>query len=690
MRIVLFLLALILAGPAFGQGAVLQGGPPVLGHAPVYASRGTSQAVVQDSGTAGGSGPGLSELNVIARGTGTPPYAGLGTGPYGTNICDYDAPITNPTGYHYLCFSANAQGGALIATGAVGSAASQSLLLNINGTTYDLGAIAINVNGGSPLNKWYYVSTVGNDANNGFTFAAPKLNLQAAVNAANPGGIVVIGSGTYTLSSNLLMKPGVGLWCPEGATITQANNANLTLMIDFNTNAANGGSITNCTILGNAANNSLSLSFFNVYIGAASDVVLSNNTIGDSPGYLVDVTTGVRANIHDNKFGSFYAAGVTVAPLIPLTRNYAKVTDNWFSGNMGQHVIFLGNSDFNEITNNHIVSSGQIGMTVNTSGSTVTLVSGPGFSSLSPGQFITIAGGNEYFIPGPIASSTSVTVTPAPGTQTGVAAAAGPGDLISVNNSSYNTIVGNELIGGGAGGIVVSNFIGGEDTQKNIVSDNIIVLPVQSCISVSGADTSGLGVATHVFDNKVTNNIVGDCGRGGAAIAAATQSGISVLDFGSAIVGTTQVTNNLIRDDQNSPTMAYGIALSGVVPGSVFAGHNTIIGTTNPGILRAVTSVTLGSGWGSTATADGIISYGDSVYMLIHSSGSGQDASPGVAINTAATSPDNPALPLCKMVAGSGTVQALAGENTSTASAISFNYSGTPGAGQTYGILCRL
>ena len=46
----------------------------------------------------------------------------LVVGPYGTNICDYDAPTNNATGYHYVCLSANAQGGALIAVGAGGVA----------------------------------------------------------------------------------------------------------------------------------------------------------------------------------------------------------------------------------------------------------------------------------------------------------------------------------------------------------------------------------------------------------------------------------------------------------------------------------------------------------------------------------------------------------------------------------------
>lgn len=140
MRLKHILAVVLCAMPslAWGQGAILQGGPYAAGRAPMYTRSGTSQAVVQDSGPAGGGavGLGLAEILLVARGTGAAPYAGQGTGPYGTVDCRYDAPITNSTGYHYLCFSANAQGGALIATGAVGSASPQPLNMIINGTTY--------------------------------------------------------------------------------------------------------------------------------------------------------------------------------------------------------------------------------------------------------------------------------------------------------------------------------------------------------------------------------------------------------------------------------------------------------------------------------------------------------------------------------------------------------------------------
>ena len=99
-----------------------------------------SLPVVVDGGPAGGGGfgVGLSELNVTARGNGTSPtapYAGQGTGPNGEIVCVQDGPTTNPTGYHYLCLSANIGGNAVISYGTGGVATPGTLTFIINGVT---------------------------------------------------------------------------------------------------------------------------------------------------------------------------------------------------------------------------------------------------------------------------------------------------------------------------------------------------------------------------------------------------------------------------------------------------------------------------------------------------------------------------------------------------------------------------
>jgi hypothetical protein len=138
LRSLIFAIAMVPAA-ALAQGALLQAGPTTQGHAPSYANQGQtgSQAVVQDSGPAGGGGAGLgiSELNLTARGTGTAPFIGQGTGPNGEIFCILDAPSNTAGGYHYLCFSANVSSGGLISYGAQGAATPQALNFLINGTS---------------------------------------------------------------------------------------------------------------------------------------------------------------------------------------------------------------------------------------------------------------------------------------------------------------------------------------------------------------------------------------------------------------------------------------------------------------------------------------------------------------------------------------------------------------------------
>lgn len=108
---------------------------------PMYVNSGTSQPVVTDSGSAAGgtSGANPKELALTVRGTGTPPYANAGTGPLGTNFCDYDAPTNNAGGYHFLCLSPSAQGGGLLSYGAAGGASQLPFQLMVNGAIIPLG-----------------------------------------------------------------------------------------------------------------------------------------------------------------------------------------------------------------------------------------------------------------------------------------------------------------------------------------------------------------------------------------------------------------------------------------------------------------------------------------------------------------------------------------------------------------------
>ena len=199
-RILILLFALCAATAAHAQGTLLQGGPWAPGRAPMYVGQGSGQAVVQDSGPAGGgaAGTGLSELGITARGSGTAPFVGQGTGPFGTNVCDFDAPITNAAGYHFLCFSANAsQGsstGGLISYGAGGTASALPLQMCINGSCFVPGSGG---GGGSGT-----VTSVG--FTGGLISVATPTTTPALTVAGTSGGIPYFNSASTWASSGAL------------------------------------------------------------------------------------------------------------------------------------------------------------------------------------------------------------------------------------------------------------------------------------------------------------------------------------------------------------------------------------------------------------------------------------------------------------------------------------------------------
>lgn len=185
LRSVVALIFAALASQAVAQSAILQGGPWAAGRAPMYADSGNSQPVLLDSGPASGGslGTGLNELGLQVRGLTTPPIANGGTGPNGENLCDYDAPIDNADGYHYLCLSPNAQGGGLLSYGAAGAADVAPLNVMINGvlTAFPSGG------GGS--------STVFHD---GLT-ATGTNQATALLVSGTTNGFTTVGSGTGSL-----------------------------------------------------------------------------------------------------------------------------------------------------------------------------------------------------------------------------------------------------------------------------------------------------------------------------------------------------------------------------------------------------------------------------------------------------------------------------------------------------------
>lgn len=128
-----FVAALFVSGSAFAQ-SVTQAGPAVGGQLPVYLSGGGGgSATVMAAGKAAG-GPIGTGVNEFLQQSQNP----VGSGPYGAHNCTYSTYATNSGGANYFCFDANANGGGLLAFGALGGAAPVPASLWINGTQYPM------------------------------------------------------------------------------------------------------------------------------------------------------------------------------------------------------------------------------------------------------------------------------------------------------------------------------------------------------------------------------------------------------------------------------------------------------------------------------------------------------------------------------------------------------------------------
>jgi hypothetical protein len=251
---------LVIAAPAsvYAQSALLQGGPITAGHVPVYINSYSQQPVVTDSGPAGGgpAGTGLSELGITASGNGTAPYANAGTGNLGTNFCDYDAPTTNATGYHSLCFSPNAQGGGLIAYNAFGTASALPFTIEVNGQNFTFpgyvncigcGTMAsqnannVNITGGT-INGFatsalgvpvYQAASLGGVVADTGADQAANINAAIAAMPAN-GGKLLLPCGNITVGSVItLSKNRVTLGSADNAYCSHLNAATTFLTGDF-------------------------------------------------------------------------------------------------------------------------------------------------------------------------------------------------------------------------------------------------------------------------------------------------------------------------------------------------------------------------------------------------------------------------------------------------------------------------
>jgi len=208
------------------QSPMLQAGPWSAGHVPMYIGNGSGSPAMLDSGPAAGGqyGVGLTELGLTIQGSGSAPFANTGTGPFNSNLCDYDGPITGPN--HFLCFSPNAQGGGLIAYGAQGGATPLPLYFNINGTQssgFPVIPLATTsqLYGGSGVAGQAQAVNVGS----GLTLSGGTLSATTGNYVTGPGTTVSGYVPQYNGTSGNVLGIGLPVGLTGSNTIIQTNNA---------------------------------------------------------------------------------------------------------------------------------------------------------------------------------------------------------------------------------------------------------------------------------------------------------------------------------------------------------------------------------------------------------------------------------------------------------------------------------
>jgi hypothetical protein len=502
------------------------------------------------------------------------------------------------------------------------------------------------------------------------------------------GGMVVVPEtpGGYLFGSAVSMLSNVtvlGLGKPK---ITQANNTNISNFFQFG--SASNAYIKDLYIDGNRDNNTNDLTHTIIHLQGGTDVGVMGCTFVNVPGYGV-ASNAIRARITGNRISNIYGSAFAIfnaaAGNTGPTSAFLRVEENYCDG-LCLGAMILGSSDHATVRDNTFVGS-QIGgrgnrLTISTTGTTVTWMSGPQFTTIQPGMFVVVNGGQEYQVLS-VQSATSLTVTSPMPALSSVAASIGTGDILGVVNSSYADISGNKFVGGVTFGIALS--LGGASwgTAHNLISGNHFSYSGKNAINVSYDSGSGF-----LFDNSIVGNFIYNAGSspGGGSL-----DKISIFLFGqfAGKLENTFVDGNYCSTDSGDGQQPYWFGTDGSLDlGSVKIGSNAAIGFANDGIVGDVGSITLGSAWGSSASVSNIVSTGRSLRITITANGSGVGSgSASIVVPKICAAPDLPALVSAKVQTTTGALALMWGEQTSTPGGWNATYSGTPSAGATYTIL---
>ena len=196
-----------------------------------------------------------------------------------------------------------------------------------------------------------YVSKLGNDSNDGRSWATAKVSIQAGVDAQlHPFGRVIVGDGTYILESAITVDKAVEIQSENGseAAIVDGNQQTTCFDLKFYENRVigftiqngdnnnNGGGVycsglppvvSNCVIRSNSASNGGGM-----YDGTANDCIFSSNSaVGAGGGMYGGIAN--NCDFFENS-GSFYPSSIYVGG---GGMYYGTANNCTFSGNSGAY-----------------------------------------------------------------------------------------------------------------------------------------------------------------------------------------------------------------------------------------------------------------------------------------------------------------------------------------------------------------
>ncbi|HKU17832.1 MAG TPA: glycosyl hydrolase family 28-related protein, partial [Candidatus Saccharimonadales bacterium] len=449
-------------------------------------------------------------------------------------------------------------------------------------------------------------------------------------NALANGGTVYATGGCTFLVNGTVNVPGSATLVGDGKTTFKRGAANTADLISF---TGSYGLVRNLVINGNSSATGFANANVEVRLGNTTSEnhnTLAQCLVENSAGYGAVINAGVYNSVVDNNFVNVYDQAIAVfAPVNQASNSY--IARNLIQS-IGWGAILVQSDQGFTVEDNQAIGAniGQPGsrLVVNTSGTSVTWVSGPTFSTVLPGNFLVINGGQEYRV-STVNSSTSITLATSAGTLTSAQASIGSGDLMGFIDTSFGRILNNTVSDSATFGIGLS--MGGLSAAANFndISGNRLLRNGKNAINI--ANDSGTGT----FEgNKVRGNTIIYPGFSGG-IGASDQIGIYLQ---GRIAGT--VVDTLIYD--NTAISNYGGDGQGTYwlgtdthfnNGAVLLGKNSSLGFSNQGIFNDVTGITLAAGWGSTASAGSIVSYGDSVQFTVTMGGTGQAVGPQFTIN---------------------------------------------------------